>query len=107
MEGPTLLGDRKQGRILRSIQEFQFSSVTEPLIVICCAESSEAGQVIYKINWILRRDPHQPNQHCMVAYGDDAFVIVGGTISGDSVEIYNVTTAKWTPLPETLSYRDS
>ena len=43
----------------------------------------------------------------MVAYGDDAFVIVGGTISGDSVEIYNVTTAMWTPLPETLSYRDS
>ena len=43
----------------------------------------------------------------MVAYGDDAFVIVGGRISGDSVEMYNITTAEWTPLAETLSYRDS
>ena len=43
----------------------------------------------------------------MVAYGGDAFVIVGGRISGDSVELFNVTTAEWTPLAETLSYRDS
>ena len=43
----------------------------------------------------------------MVAYGDDAFVIIGGRISGDSVELYNVTADQWTPLTETLSYRDS
>ena len=54
-----------------------------------------------------RRSPNDFNQHCMIAFGDDAFVIVGGRISGDSVELFNVTTAEWTPLAETLSYRDS
>ena len=88
-------------------KNFKFSSVVEPLGVIGYAESSEAGRSGDVLNWIVRRNPPQPNQHCMVAYGDDAFVIVGGTISGDSVEIYNVTTAEWTSLPGTLSYRDS
>ncbi len=45
-------------------------------------------------------------QHCMVTYGD-AFIVLGGTTSGDRVEVYNATTRKWTTLPETLAFRDT
>lgn len=47
---------------------------------------------------------HRRKRHCMVSYSD-CLVLMGGTKTGNLVELYNITSGVWREMPTLLAYR--